>query len=297
MLWTIRPGNPKSPERLQSGARASGYKVALEPLADSRPKPLHSHSIRQPQRAPYEIPKALCQKLLPATGRAESAPRGNWSPVSCRALGSGARDEMQSVSLRALVGWWLQGPSDIPKINWNAPGLAIAPFCSPLLSSPLLSSPLLSSPLLSSPLLSSPLLSSPLLSSPLLSSPLLSSPLLSSPLLSSPLLSSPLLSSPLLSSPLLSSPLLSSPLLSSPLLSSPLPLLSSPLLSSPLLSSPLLSSPLLSSPLLSSPLLSSPLLSSATRAGPVWSPHKVPLEPLADSRPRPLHSHSIGEEK
>ena len=31
--------------------------------------------------------------------------------------------------------------------------------------------------------------------------------------------------------------------------------------------------------------------------GPVWSPHKVPLEPLADSRPKRLHSDSIGEDK
>ena len=145
--------------------------------------------------------------LLPPVGQ-KARPRGNWSPVCCRALGSGARDEMQSVSLRWLVA---SGPLWHPQNRLERPWAGDRPF---LLSSPLLSSPLLSSPLLSSPLLSSPLLSSPLLSSPLLSSPLLSSPL-----------------------------------------------------------------------------LSSPLLSSATRAGPVWSPHKVPLEPLAGSRPRPLHSH------
>ena len=164
-----------------------------------------------PLLAQSSLPKASCQKLFAKSSllppcRAESAPRGNWSPMRLRTPGSGARDVMLTVSVRALVGWWLQGPFDVPQINWNGLGLAGAPFSSPLLSSPLLSSPLLSSPLLSSPLLSSPLLSSPLLSSPLLSSPLLSSPLLSSPLLSSPLLSSPLLSSPLLSSPLLSSP-------------------------------------------------------------------------------------------
>ena len=83
---------------------------------------------------------------------------------------------MLTVALRTLVGGWHQGPFDIPQINWNALGLAGAPFSSLLSSPPLLPSPPLSSPLLPSPLLSSPLLSSPLLSSPLLSSPLLSSP-------------------------------------------------------------------------------------------------------------------------
>ena len=174
------------------------------------------------------LPKAPCQKLLAKSSLPKApcchrvGPRGNWSPMSFWAPGSGARDVMLTVALRALIGWWLQGPFNIPQIKWNALGLAGAPFSSPLLSFPLLSSPLLSSPLLSSPLLSSPLLSSPLLSSPLLSSPLLSSPLLSSPLLPSPPLPSPLLPSPPLSSPLLSSPLLSSPLVSSPLLSSPI---------------------------------------------------------------------------